>query len=210
MQISFLEERLAANLNSPLFARLASLYLLEGDAERAIGVCVRGLKQHPDYATAHLVLARCYEAAGRNVEALLEYRRVLKSVPDNTMVQTLLRDIEQREQEAFQAFAEEQVRKLKEKRSSLSFENFVSGSATEPGGEPVEGREDEESGTAEPGSKIATATLAEIYSSQGQYGEAILVYRRLVSERPDDAERYTRRIEELQVLDRMQREEAKE
>jgi cytochrome c-type biogenesis protein CcmH/NrfG len=47
-----------------------------------------------------------------------------------------------------------------------------------------------------------TATLAEIYASQGEYNEAIEAYRTLAAQRPGSAERYQKRLAELEELRR--------
>ena len=109
MNIALLEDRLAANPKSPLFARLGAGYLKEGQAQRAVELCVAGLVDYPDYMTGHLVLARAFEVLGRNVEALVEYRRVLRVFPDNKNVLEQVQTIERREQESFRSFAEERL-----------------------------------------------------------------------------------------------------
>jgi tetratricopeptide (TPR) repeat protein len=53
-------------------------------------------------------------------------------------------------------------------------------------------------------SRFVTATLAEIYASQGEYDEAIEAYRALAAQRPGSAERYQKRLEELEDLKRSQ------
>ena len=206
MKTTVLEDRLSANPKSPLFARLASSYLKEGRAERAIAICIDGLKTFPEYSTAHLVLGQSYEALGRNVEAIVEYRRVLNSVPDNFYVKGLLHSAEEREREAFRAFAEERARKLTQRGDRpTAKETYRETSVANEGSAEDEGQ------AHHPGhgvSKIVTATLAEIYASQGEFGEAIQAYRRLVEERPVESERYTKRIAELEDLAREQRTEA--
>ena len=52
--------------------------------------------------------------------------------------------------------------------------------------------------------RFVTATLAEIYASQGEYDEAIEAYRTLAAQRPGSAERYQKRLAELEELKRMQ------
>jgi pentatricopeptide repeat protein len=49
-----------------------------------------------------------------------------------------------------------------------------------------------------------TATLAEIYASQGEYREALEAYKRLREQNPADAPLYERRIAELTELARVQ------
>lgn len=223
-----LEARMAANRNSPSFARLASYYLLEGNIPQAADLCVEGLKLYPNYATGHLILGKCYEAMGRNIEAMLAYRRVAKMLPDNPTVQGLLKNVEQREQDAFKTFTEERTRKLRERKDSITIEQYTADEETEKEStvdfllkrlqnvrrdaqkpEPEERRHEESTAPPPSGAKIVTATLAEIYANQGEYKEAIEAYRKLLRQRPVDAERYTKRIAQLEELSKLQQTEQK-
>ena len=193
MNSSLLEDRLAANPGSPLFARLAAAYEQEGRYEEAVTLCAAGLKHFPDYATGHLVLGRCFEALGRNVEALIEYRRALKLVPDSLTISRLLEHIEEREQEAFRSFAEERLKELRGKEP-VSVERYM---------DREHAPASEETGAHQQSERtIVTATLAEIYASQGEFTEAIQVYRRLSAEKPDRSKEFSRRIKELEGLAR--------
>ncbi|MGA9115360.1 MAG: tetratricopeptide repeat protein [Bacteroidota bacterium] len=206
--IPLLESRLAANRYSPVFARLAWYYLQEGRAEKAMDLCLEGLRTFPRYATARLVLGKAYEAQGRHVEALLEYRKAQAAFPDNPAVADLLARTERREQEAFRAFAEERARKLKERRGTMTMEQYAAQDAAAPGtvdfllerlrtgSVPPAG--DVPPSEPPPAPRIVTATLAEIYASQGQYAEAVRAYRRLLEEHPGDADRFEKRIAELE------------
>lgn len=224
--IPALETKLTANPSSPVFARLASFYLTEGKAEQAIQICVQGLKKFPEYATGHLILGRAYEAVGRNVEAMLEYRKVLRALPDNPIVNELLRKVEQREQEAFRAFSEERARQLQERRNQLSLDQYLA-EETKPAEGTVEflldrlraaavspspedhQKEKEESPEPAAAPRIVTATLAEIYASQGEYREAIAAYRKLLEQHPSEVERFEKRIAQLEEMSRLQHAESK-
>ncbi len=46
---------------------------------------------------------------------------------------------------------------------------------------------------------VITPTLAEIYASQGEYGAAIQAYEILILSKPNDRERFEKRISELQA-----------
>jgi tetratricopeptide (TPR) repeat protein len=197
MNTATLELRLQANPKSPLFARLAFCYLSEGQTEKAIATCLAGLKNFPEYTTGHLVLGQCYETSGRDMEALLEYRSVLRAVPDNPRVRSLAEKIEKREQEAFQAFAEERVKAMKEKRGTLSLEKFMSGT-DRPNAGPPPGAPELQAKSASQGISIVTPTLAEIYASQGEFEEAIQAYKRLLKERPEQSAKFSKRIGELE------------
>jgi len=49
---------LGENPNSQIFAALAEAYRKKGDIDKAFRVCQTGLKVHPDYGSAHLVMAK--------------------------------------------------------------------------------------------------------------------------------------------------------
>lgn len=51
---------LADNPHSQVFAALAEAYRRRGEFSRAFSVCKSGLKHHPDYAPAYIVLAKLY------------------------------------------------------------------------------------------------------------------------------------------------------
>jgi tetratricopeptide (TPR) repeat protein len=224
ISVSSLESRLASNPKSPFFARLAAQYIKEGRTKEALDLCLEGVKVFPHYATGHLVLARCYEALGRNIEAMLEYRMVLKVVPDNVPVQTQMKLVEQREQEAFKSFAEERTRQLKDRKNEIRAEGYVGEESPQkdgnvdvilkrlqdvkkiPPSSDAAAPPEPEKAQAEAPSKgrIVTETLAEIYASQGEYGEAIEAFRRLMTERPLESERYEKRIGQLEELARHQ------
>jgi tetratricopeptide (TPR) repeat protein len=227
--VPVLESRLAANPRSPVFARLASYYLLEGKVDRTVEVLLEGLRHYPHYPAAHLVLGKAYEAQGRHVEAMLEYRKAQRAVPDNPTVVELLSKVELREQDAFRAFAEERERKLKERRNTIAFERYATdepdpsaGAAdfvlerlraaqAPPSPPPARKERMPEHRPADPssGPKIVTATLAEIYASQGEYQAAIAAYQRLRQQHPDEAGRYDRRIAQLEESARLQHDEQK-
>ena len=71
--IKSLEQRLATEPQSPLFARLASLYLQAGRASDALRLCDDGLAIYPFYSTAHLVKGKALVELGMMAEAKHEY-----------------------------------------------------------------------------------------------------------------------------------------
>lgn len=226
VSIASLEARVKEKSTSPFFARLASALLKEGKTVQAMELCVQGVNAFPHYATGHLVLGRCYEALGRTIEAMLEYRRALKVLPDNPTLQKLMTDIEQHEKEAFTVFAEDRVRKLRDRKDSISVEKYLSEEPYEKEttvefllkrlqaakkGVAPETQEQVSEGGQKPAtaSSIVTPTLAEIYASQGEYNEAIDAYRKLAVQRPQESERYERRIAQLEQLRKVQQAEEK-
>ncbi len=213
----------AAAPASPWFARIAADLLDSGDIKEALRICVEGTRVFPRYTTGRLVLGRCYEALGSHVEAMLEYRRVLEVFPDNPLVRDLLKRADQREQQGFDTFASQWQAKLQGRKDRLTFEEYV-GAPGHPASQSMEeiiqklesaprhivvaeaaasAPEGLRTAPASP-SRFVTATLAEIYASQGEYDEAIEAYRTLAAQRPGSAERYQKRLEELEELKRSQ------
>lgn len=60
-----------------LFARVASDLLKNGKIEQCLQVCEAGVKQFPNYAQGHFILAKCYQENDMVEEARTEYERVL-------------------------------------------------------------------------------------------------------------------------------------
>ncbi|MEW5701877.1 MAG: tetratricopeptide repeat protein [Candidatus Zixiibacteriota bacterium] len=82
LSVAHLDERiekclaiLADNPHSQVFAALAEAYRKRGDFGRAFSICRGGLKHHPNYAPAHLVLAKLYLHQGMVVESLASLQR---------------------------------------------------------------------------------------------------------------------------------------
>jgi len=95
-EISWLKEQLDLNPKSMLFARLAERYLQMDEIDQAINVCKRGLMIHEDYATAHLVLARCYIKNQQFDEAERELKNVLNYDPKTLSAHKLYSELMQK------------------------------------------------------------------------------------------------------------------
>ena len=209
---------------SPEFAHFAKEYLESGQVQKALEICLEGTAEFPWYGTGALILGQCYDALGRTVEAMLAYRRALKAVPDSPLVQALLKSAEEREQQAFEAYAESQARMLKAKKESTTFESYVSEGGEEsessmeflvrqlqgakrivPPEPDAQAGEEPAPPSDAPATRIVTATLAEIYANQGQYREAIKAYRTLCEQRPEEAHRYEKRLADLEELAKTQK-----
>lgn len=57
-RIAKCEKILGTDENSQIFAALAEAYRKKGDLQKAQDVCLRGLKIHPNYASARIVMAK--------------------------------------------------------------------------------------------------------------------------------------------------------
>jgi tetratricopeptide (TPR) repeat protein len=201
------------------FARQAAALLMRGEAPAALQVCKEGVALHPAYLTGVFMLGRCHEALGQYAEATAELRRAARKVPRNASVQRVLRRIEAAEREEFEAFTARRRQTLSVEADSQSFEAYAA--AHQPAAESAvdfllrqveqvkrtvspepPSREPSERESARGNGKIVTPTLAEIYASQGEYGEAMKAYRKLMTLRAADAPQFEKRLAELEALAR--------
>jgi tetratricopeptide (TPR) repeat protein len=90
LDIEHLSARLSDNPQSPLFARLAELYLSTERANEALALCEKGVGLYPSYAGGQIMLGRCYSSMGRIGEARTAFHHALDLAPYNTVVQNLL------------------------------------------------------------------------------------------------------------------------
>ena len=84
-----LERIVSGRPSSPLFARLAALYLAEGDHGHALALCEPGLRTHPDYPSGLLIAAKACTAAGDPVRAAGLARQLSALLPGNAIVAEL-------------------------------------------------------------------------------------------------------------------------
>lgn len=82
-EIEKLTEKLAKDPNSMVFAPLADSYRRSGLIEEAIDIVKKGLDKHPDYASAYIVLGRCYQDQKMYELARAEFEKALEVAPEN-------------------------------------------------------------------------------------------------------------------------------
>jgi tetratricopeptide (TPR) repeat protein len=187
MIVEQLEEHLQRNPASPLFARRADQLFRAKRFDEALHACLDGIQRYPDYATAHLLAARCYAQKGEYGEAVRHVEIALKAVPGNGILM------------AFRKNWKDLSRLLKERpaaKPSANVESPVRKSVPTGRAESVtrESRSVEEAVTDSP---IVSVTLAEIYETQGAYDAAIAMYRKLQQHKPKQAEQFEGKIREL-------------
>lgn len=78
-RIAKCERILAADENSQIFAALADAYRRKEDLQKAQEVCLRGLKIHPNYASARIVMAKIFMAYENFDSAWQELRKAIAS-----------------------------------------------------------------------------------------------------------------------------------
>ena len=80
-EVKKLTQHLGAHKESMVFARLADRYLQLNEVQKAIDLCHSGLRNHPQYASAYYVLAKCHLALSQFEEAEKNLKRLLKQDP---------------------------------------------------------------------------------------------------------------------------------
>jgi len=91
--IDFLSQRLSDNPQSPLFARLADLYLSKNQSSEALKLCETGVQAYSSYATGYVVLGKCYLALNENSKAKLAFTQAMHLSPFNQVARKLLSEI---------------------------------------------------------------------------------------------------------------------
>ena len=166
---------------------LADAYRKSGDVEKAIELCEKGLEGYPDYASAHVILGKCFYDKGATERSRAEFERVTEIDPENMVALKFMGDILMSEGDrdgsisyyrrilAIDPTNEEVSEKLKglenefrEREIDLSDQERVS-KAGQPG-------------------ELATMTLAGIYAAQGYYNKALKIYKEILEEEPDNRE----------------------
>ncbi|HWO88672.1 MAG TPA: tetratricopeptide repeat protein, partial [Gemmatimonadales bacterium] len=95
-EIEKLEARYAENPDGRYFAPLADAYRKAGQLDRALEVITAGLVKHPDYLSAHIVLARCHLDKKDDAAAQASFERVLSLDAENIIALKALADIAER------------------------------------------------------------------------------------------------------------------
>ena len=281
--IDFLSQKLSDNPQSPLFARLADLYLSTNQSTEALKLCEAGVQTYSSYATGYVILGKCYSALNENSKARLAFAQALHLAPFNQLarkhldeipftpdepIQTLeiestdttppaaetavqeeslpMQNVDEPlltaepiaeapvEEEAVQETVQQGIVEtppvesaelssvdeyIQQHSANAGTEKLVSldeylDQAAEPTGldslatqlenagrivpqEPEPSLSPEENAPLD--SIVITPTLAEIYASQGEYGAAIQAYEILIYSKPNERERFEKRISELQA-----------
>jgi predicted regulator of Ras-like GTPase activity (Roadblock/LC7/MglB family) len=92
-RISKCNKILSENPNSQIFAALAEAYRKKGDIDKAFRVCQSGLKIHPDYGSAHLVMAKINFDKGLYDWAEMEVTKAAEIDGSNHATDLLLSEI---------------------------------------------------------------------------------------------------------------------
>ncbi len=92
-RIAKCEKILEANPQSQIFAALADAYRKRGELARAQMICTEGLKQHPTYASARIVMAKIHLVKGNYDLASEELERAIAASGRTRAIETLEAEI---------------------------------------------------------------------------------------------------------------------
>jgi tetratricopeptide (TPR) repeat protein len=196
-ELKSLIERYEKAPESRLFAPLADAYRKSGDLERAIEVCEKGLERFPDYASARVILGKCFYDKGATERARGEFERVLGVDPDNMVALKFMGEIllaENEKKKAGEFFRkllaidptnEEAAKILEDIESEFKVKEIDLGDKLRV--------KDERPG------ELATMTLAGIYTAQGYYNKALKIYQDILRKEPENVE-VKGMVEKLQSL----------
>lgn len=196
----------AMDPKSRVFAQLADAYRKAGMPEEAIQVCLEGLKTHPNYASARMVLGRAYMEKAAFAEAEGEFCCVIELSPDNTLANRLLGEVYEGQEKwemaraqyqraldlnPFDQEAKELLAKLdafikvpwEEERELLS-PALMEDTITEEVQIEAEAPPLEEEIPGDREEVLVTETLGDLYLHQGHGDRAASIYEQLLSKDP--------------------------
>ncbi|MCP2519733.1 hypothetical protein NLC26_01380 [Candidatus Aminicenantes bacterium AC-708-M15] len=166
------------------FLKVAEKYFSSGEIEKALEVCEKGEKLHPDYSSLKFLKGKLLYYLKRYKEAKEIIESILKEKPDYVPGYKILGDILTHEQ------------KWEEAKTTFQKALFL-----DPWDDSIEQRlETIEKIKRERGLKdgdiFLTPSMAELYAKQGHILEAINIYRKLYNARKN--KKYLDRIKELE------------
>jgi predicted regulator of Ras-like GTPase activity (Roadblock/LC7/MglB family) len=92
-RIAKCQKILESDPNSQIFASLAEAFRKKGDLEKAFRICQDGLRIHPDYGAAHVVMAKVNLDRGLYDWAEAEVNKAIDSDGNNRNIELLLAEI---------------------------------------------------------------------------------------------------------------------
>jgi tetratricopeptide (TPR) repeat protein len=220
-EITKYEAQFSKEPHSRIFAQLADALRKAGRLEEAIQTCRSGLRDHPTYAAALVVLGRALLQKGQPLEAEKELTAALKLSPGNVTARRLLADVaaaqgrKDEARERYEALLKQnpQDRELQEALARLEHAQppppsppplpgttppvamgVVAGAEQAwvlPEVEPVEMR-----ASSLPVGR-ATETLADLYARQGFVERATDLYQELLRQDPTRTD-LRRKLEEME------------
>ncbi len=179
LEIEEYNKKLTNNPESLVFVPLAEAYRKSGMLDEAIETCLKGLRLHPTYMSARMVLGRAYMEKVMPEEAATEFRKVAAADTNNIMAHTLLGQLYM-QQEKF-ANAIEAYQKVLSLNPEDSNVQQKLNQALELARQDVSAGKQQEQKTFK---KKQDISKAEELSKQGDIENAIKIYRLILEADP--------------------------
>ncbi len=213
--------------SSPLFIRMANIEVENNDLERAIDILSGGIKKYPYHAAARLILGRVLTLLGNYSQALKEIKTGCDLLHSKKTYEYYLKEIEniKRQRSLFESSSrsaflwdepkapgiveeeniEESPEEVRENipNEQASLEDRLDQLAKEISAARLPDSNETEIENENPledfagENMIVSDTLAKIYIAQGEYNEAIQVYKKLKKKHPEKQDYYDKKIKEL-------------
>ncbi|MCK4538646.1 MAG: tetratricopeptide repeat protein [Candidatus Krumholzibacteria bacterium] len=197
-EIKQMSERYSESPGSRLFAPLADAYRKSGLVDKAIELCEEGLERFPEYASAHVILGKCFYDKGATERSKDEFDRVLRLDPENMVALKFLGDIFLGEN-SYEEARDNYRKLLAIDPTNEVVQNIIEEMEKEFQVREIDLEKDESIKKVERPAEIATMTLAGIYASQGYYSKAVRMYRDILETEPGNEE-VSRMIEKLESI----------
>lgn len=210
-EVEKLEQKHAEDPGGRYFVPLANAYRRLGRQPEAESLLREGLRHHPGYLSAHVVLGRCLADQGEAGPASEEFRYVLSVDPQNLVALRSLGELALsggRAEEAGRWFRELLAVDPMNEEARRALDCLEASSVHPDAPLPL----DEEGEAEEPAPEdaeeeveLVTETIAELYARQGLYGRSAEVYGELIRRRGGDPAMERRRAEVLRLAGREER-----
>ncbi len=197
------------NEHSPLFARVASIFIEKGNINDAIRILKTGIVDFPSYPTAYFILALAYAYSGDEEESLTTAAvgRDLLGVSSTynyyeEKIQKIISERNALSETARPAFFSDEL--TAEEIAEEKFEDRLDLLAEQLSKAKIVPKENDDSAPVKmdefKADKIISDTMAEIFISQRKFNEALEIYNELLKQKPEKAGIYLQKISDLNSM----------
>ncbi len=208
------------NNKSPLFARVAENEIEKNNIDSAIKILTEGLNNYPDFSVAYFLLSKAHTIKGNYGQALKFVKMGSELIHSSKTFDYYLREIDaikkQRQlfnvsrwadtaNEKFSNINPSPVNKSENEKSTESIEQTLNKLTSEIEGATQAVRdakrklEETKPKNFSNNDFIVSETLAKIYITQGEFKEAISVYKKLKLKNPEKVIYFDSKIAELKA-----------